>query len=258
MLTIDLIVSPLAEILIFEDGRQWISCEELSHLDSKHLEPLIWLFLWKHEWLKGRGMEKNRISSHRFFSSIFKTLDIHTVKYVPKSLFVKAWSFWECLLRFVNQTKLYFLSQEHGCPISQGDQEEASAWGQSRAHRCLGCPSSQVFYSSSLPSCVPRAKQDCLNWPQNRWPCRAAPQYPFCADVRKIWDCFLSQEKEGLIWISSCSSQALWVGSGRMLGQLCDMPQPLGGACLLPWGDIKHIACWAVCIFSLPKASWTD
>lgn len=94
-----------------------------------------------------RGVGRRKIEYHRidFFSSIFKTLDIHTVKYVPKSLFVKAWSFWECLPRFVNQTKLYFLSQEHGCPISQGDQE-ASARGANPEHMgAWSCLSSQVF-----------------------------------------------------------------------------------------------------------------
>ena len=113
------------------------------------------------------------------------------------------------------------------------------------------------FYSSSLPSCVPRGKQDCLNWPQNRWPAGQPLSTPFVQMSERFETVFLSRE-EGPIWISSCSSQALWVGSGTerwVTPEICHSPW---WACLLPWGDIKYIVCWTVCIFSLPKASWTD
>lgn len=92
---------------------------------------------------EGRGMEKNRISSHRFFSSIFKTLDIHTVKYVPKSLF-ESLKFLGMFaeVREPNQTVFlesrawmsYFPRRPRGQHV--GPIQSMGAWS---------CPSSQVF-----------------------------------------------------------------------------------------------------------------
>lgn len=129
---------------------------------------------------------ENIISPHIFFQYL-KDSESTQLNMFSKRLFVDSEVSGSWLL---NQTKLYFMSQVQGCPISQVHQE-ASAHGADLWTQMLEAThNTRSFLSSSIHSYILRAKQDCFNWPKHCWPGRAAPQNHFCADVRKIWDCF--------------------------------------------------------------------
>ena len=139
-----------------------------------------------------RGVGWRKIEYHRtdFFRQYLKD-SVSTQSNMLLKLYLWSLKFLGTLAKVSEPDQAVFHESRAGMSYFPSRSGGQCTWGRSCAHRCLKLPTQPgPFYSSSLPFRVPRAKQDCLNWTQHCWPCRAAPQYPFCADVRKIWDCF--------------------------------------------------------------------
>lgn len=191
---------------------------------------------------------ENKISPHIF--SIFKRLRI---EHGFQKLICEVWSFWGKVIEpdqtvfHVSRAGLSVLFPKYiRKPVLMGQ----ILWTQ----MLEATHNTRSLLSSSLHSYIPRAKQDCLNWPNVN---RQSLRTPFVQMSERFETVFLSWE-EGPVCISSCSSWALWAGRGTESWVIHAIYYSLWQACLLPWRNIKHTACWAVCTFLLPKSFWTD
>lgn len=165
-------------------------------MGSIHLEPKTgFSFENMSGWLKGLWIEEYRISSHRFFSSMFKRLTIHTVKHVSKSLSVKP----EVSRKFIKVTEsnqAVFHESRAGIIYFSSRSGGQRSWGRSCEHRCLKLPALPGrLLSSFLLSCIPRAKRDCLNWPPALLTVHGSPSVPLLCRCQKDLRLFSLAEK---------------------------------------------------------------
>lgn len=155
----------------------------------------------------------------------------------------------------MNQTKLYFMSQEQECPISQVDQE-AVHMGPILCTRMLEAAHAARSFLLIFPTLSRSQGQAGLfKLDPALLTLQGSPSVPLLCRCQKDLRLFSLAEKRAPFGFQAVPLQLCELGGERNVGSPLRYAAALCRACLLPCGDIKHVACWAVCIFPLPKAS---